>query len=271
MNQDGVIYNNKKIRSILLDAAKDRVLLEIRVGPDKKLFGARFIHVPGGTVVDDEAEDILSLYASQIGGGETVTTAPKGNVRDEAEDYIVISPLEPTEGNMRIRKTPEILLSFHVGITLYATKVTFQGLINVDNKGQGLKFTVPRVMRAIPRRRQARVDIPERITIPVSVQKRGSAVVSGLLMDISSGGLSFASPQAKVPLLKNDKVSVTIMGEWGPVSTFGTICFHAVSRDPRDVQSTVDQYGVQFQMLSVADAMTVDRMVKQLDLASRRS
>ncbi|MBF0187117.1 MAG: PilZ domain-containing protein [Magnetococcales bacterium] len=262
-----VYYKALEIKKFLQRAFWESTLIEVHLDQDEKMYGARFLDVPGGTEKkSDPNDDILTELASGL--YDELGSAPEGASADEAEleahadeTDITISPLEPTDGNIKIRRSKQVTLRFHQGVDAFECKVSFKKVTVVDG-AQGIVLTRPQVVTSSAWRAQERVEVPEGVVVPLGIQKRGIESFKGRLVDISPGGLSFFCEVKDGTVESGDKLSVIIGGEWGPVSTFGSVCRVTKVRDPNDMQKTLIQYGVKFQMLSVSDAMTVDRLVK---------
>ncbi|MBF0620562.1 MAG: PilZ domain-containing protein [Magnetococcales bacterium] len=272
MQEDVIVIKAVQIRNILRRAHQMSSLIEVHLDQmtSRRHYGARIVQVPGGAAVENEDDDLLKEYASQIDQGYGGSGEDQDSEEGNEGEVLVLSPLEPADGNLKIRKARQITLKFYVGKRYYETRVSFRKVCAVDG-GQGLEMSAPRALSSSSPRNQHRVNVPENIRVPVVAEKRGMMKFNARLIDISSGGLSFSCKMQQQSLLKGDKVTVVIGGEWGPISTFGTICYLATARDQDNVQKVLQQYGIKFQMLSLSDAMTVDRLVKDFQFQARRS
>ncbi|MBF0588752.1 MAG: PilZ domain-containing protein [Magnetococcales bacterium] len=225
-------------------------------------YGARLVQVPSYKV-EDESDDILAQLSTQLTSSVGAEEKKDEEEKEKESLSFHISPLEPSSGNLKIRRCRQVFIWFHAGRFLYDTRVIFKSIVMLDG-AQAIRLSFPNILRSMSYREQHRAEIPRKVIIPMSVQKRGFKPIPAQLLDISSGGLSFACRSRKpLSLTQGDKMNLTIGGEWGPISAFGTICNMTATRDINDLQVTIQCYGLQFKMLSVADAMTVDRLVKQ--------
>ncbi len=270
MNNGEIFYDLYKIKEIFQQALKEEALLEVCIDSERgSRYGARLVKVPTFKE-EEESEDILALFSSQVAQKTALNGAEaKPNEHAEEELYFLSSPLEPSDGNLKVRRSRQVFIWFHAGNLFYGAKVHFRRVEALEG-AQTILWSFPNVLRSLVNRTHVRADIPKTVTIPLSVQKRGFKPIPAQLMNISAGGLSFACRSRKpLSLTKGDKLNMTIGGEWGPISAFGTICNQTATRDVNDMQVTIQCYGLQFKMLSVADAMTVDRLVKQFS-AKRR-
>lgn len=267
------IYRGKKrVFASLLRAQQDSVLLEISFAgaTSRERYGSRVLSFPGYEGGVSFEDDILAKMARQL--REAVNDDEKGasdaGASDDegVPDAFLIVPLEPTTGNMKIRKVPQVAVRFFIGLELYELVTTFQKVLLVSGT-QAIQLALPGLIRIHPRRQQERVAIPPQANMSVVVQKRGSAGFKANLLDLSPGGVSFACADAHEPLVLADKVGVTIQGpilQGTPLSTFGSVCRIVRARDELNYQQASQLYGVQFKLVSVADAMTIDRLVKEL-------
>ncbi|MBF0139170.1 MAG: PilZ domain-containing protein [Magnetococcales bacterium] len=276
-NMEDIFRGKKKVFASLLRAQQQSVLLEITFtgGASRERYGSRVLSFPGYEGGVTFETDILAQMARQLReavnddegrAGDAVVPDDQG-----VPDAFLIVPLEPTTGNMKIRKVPQVVVRFFIGLELYEIVTTFQKVVMVSGT-QAIQLALPGLIRIHPRRQQERVTIPPQANMSVVVQKRGSAGFKANLLDLSPGGLSFASTDAHEPLVLGDKVGVTIQGpilQGTPLSTFASVCRIARVRDGQNLQQASQLYGVQFKLVSVADAMTIDRLVRDLSKKPR--
>ncbi|MBF0453787.1 MAG: PilZ domain-containing protein [Magnetococcales bacterium] len=242
---ENTYYDKVQILQTFRQAAKEGVLLTIHLGGQGKLsYGTRLI--PFAEEKSNETSGV-----------------------NHATDCLLIAPLEPTDGNIKIRKAHQINLQFYLGLRQFKTTALFQKIIPIAG-GQAIQLSLPNLLRYDQRRDQRRVDIPQELALMAKVQKRGEKAVTADVVDLSPGGLSFSIPTQQKNWLfsKGDKVNVSISGKvllGTPITTFGNVTYIATARDSGNIQLTKQQYGVQFQMLSVANAMAVDKLVKRFE------
>ncbi|MBF0189664.1 MAG: PilZ domain-containing protein [Magnetococcales bacterium] len=263
------LQHHASVLEILHRAVGESVLLEVRIDGEEKLYGARLLALSEDVEnLKKQAEDLLlSRYAAQVHAG--AGDAASGPETDER--WILITPLEPPDGNMRIRKAAKVVIGFCLGLELFRTVVSFRKVQRVET-GQAIELSWPPAFQRSPKRQQHRVDIPADMDLEVQVQKRGAEPFTARIVDLSPGGLSFTCDALSVPLESGDKVGLSIRGEilmGTPIITFGTITSMTRARDCKDVQVSRQLYGVQFRMLSVADAMSVDRLVEAVETITK--
>lgn len=254
------------ILDLLHQAVGDCVLLDIKIDEEEKQYGARLLSlsITPELAKKQAAEAILKQYSSrtQQGSGAQLGLDTDG---DDAR-WMLITPLEPTDGNLRIRKSKQVSVGFYLGLEQFNFEVAFRK-VQMVKQGQAIELSWPDTIKKLTIRQQLRVEVPSQMDLSIQVQKRGEKPFVAKIVDISAGGLSFASSEAAVGLQVGDKVGVAIKGAilmGTPISTYGSITFIIKARHRQNVQVTEQVYGLQFKLLAVADAMTVDRLVKAL-------
>ncbi|GAB0056606.1 hypothetical protein SIID45300_00914 [Candidatus Magnetaquicoccaceae bacterium FCR-1] len=246
-------------------AVRESVLLEVRLDGEEKHYGARLLSLSEDPshFKKKTADLVLAQFAAKI--QPAVATADA--VPQAEEQWILITPLEPPDGNMRIRKAAKVLLGFCLGLEYFRTVVTFRKVQRIET-GQAIELSWPPGFQVATKRLQQRVEIPNEMLLEVQVHKRGAEPFSAQVVDISQGGLSFTCNIPPVALESGDRIGVSIRGEilmGTPINTYGTVTTITKARDSKDVQVSRQLYGVRFVMLSVADAMTVDRLVEAVE------
>ncbi|HIJ84203.1 MAG TPA: PilZ domain-containing protein [Magnetococcales bacterium] len=269
-------HDKKKVFESLLKAQQESTLLEIAFGgsDNSERFGSRVLPFPGFEGVDRDGNKIIAGHGQKTDEtADDAETQPRGFVQKEIPASFSIVPLEPTTGNIKIRKAPQVLIRYFIGLESYEIATTFQKVLMVDGS-QAIQLAMPNQVRILPRRQQTRVAVPPQANMKVTVQKRGSTGFDAHLIDLSPGGLSCACQEPHGLLEIGDKVGVIIQGpllQGTPVSTFGSVCRIARARDENNLQQASQQFGIQFKLVSVADAMTIDRMVRELSKKPKKS
>ncbi|MBF0284763.1 MAG: PilZ domain-containing protein [Magnetococcales bacterium] len=210
-----------------------------------------------------QANVLSDFFLDQEDG---VYCAPLRPESGSADRGVVIAPLEPAPGNVKIRRCRQVTMRFFLGMSVYEAKTAFSKAVAVEN-GQVIELTLPKVMRAQPRRVQHRRMIPPSLTIPVRVQKRGAASLEGQLVDISPGGMSFTCTMVKEPVEPGDRVAVEVFPRGvvgGTFSSLVTVCYVSQARDAGDLQTVMGRFGVQFGSMSITQSMQMDRLIKWL-------
>lgn len=258
-----IIKDIGAIQAIFHQAAAEGGLVEVVLPAEgNRTYGARLLPTlkKKKKSQKEDVDDILSQFAAQVGGKKAVDQQADG----EPEPFILLTPLEPADGNLKIRRSKQVHIAFFVGLHLYKTISRFKKVQPVEG-GMGIQLDLPDTLKHTEVRNKPRVEVPESWELRVTVQKRGCEPITAHLQDLSEGGLSFTDPGKKNLLQKGDKVTVSIHGpvlQGTPLSTFGTICRIAAARHKKNLQTVQQQIGVQFKMLPVTDAVTVDRLVK---------
>ncbi|MBF0195155.1 MAG: PilZ domain-containing protein [Magnetococcales bacterium] len=188
----------------------------------------------------------------------------------ETSDSIFLAPLEPANGNMKIRGSRgegAVTISFVHNNQTFQGKVTFMG-VEIANGSQLLRCSVPEVLQPtekIRRREENRVIVPNHFDLTVSVAIKGQKKVSGVIEDLSSGGLSFSCPSLSTPFCHGNKVMISISGDvlkGESIPATGIIRRCVVLRNSDKTNICADHYGLQFLRIPTATAMAVDRLVR---------
>ncbi|MBF0455085.1 MAG: PilZ domain-containing protein [Magnetococcales bacterium] len=183
---------------------------------------------------------------------------------------LVIAPLEPSDGNLKIRRTlddPTIQLSFVSNNQSYQGEVSFLGLALINNS-QVLQLSLPHQLKPtekIRRRGEKRVIIPGHINLVATLSIEGQEALSGCVEDLSSGGLTFSCSPLSSPLCEGELVKLVLQGKvikGETIPTSGIIRRHLVLRKTDEPHECADHYGLQFRHLSPASAMALDRLVR---------
>lgn len=188
------------------------------------------------------------------------------------EDGLLITPLEPTAGNIKIRRANGVQMGFHIDEMYYECKSSFVRAHAMDN-GQALVLSTPRVLRGMVRRHQPRTHVPPDVELIVQIEQRGENVLQGKLNDISPAGLSFSCDAMAAPIEKGERVKLTLRGRdlgSNTITMPATVAFHARARKAEDIQSVADKYGLQFGAVSAVQSMQIDRLIKFLEKKSSR-
>lgn len=232
--QDGdVLFESNKITALFAELCESKPLLELRLEGDEQLYGAHLLRV-------DPA------------GGEM---------------GLVISPLEPTGGNLRIRRSPGIMLGVFSDLFVIEGKVEFRQVVPLEG-GQGICLGMPKVVQIHRRRIQERLIPPAEWRLAVMAARRGENARGGEVSDLSEGGVSFVCQANQCPLSRGDRLRLELTGSAryvpSAISLGGVVCYHARSRRADNLNETVDRFGVRFEGLSPTQEMQLGRLVKGL-------
>lgn len=234
MADEGVLFERGEVRKLFGDACRARIVLEIQLDQEHQSYGAYLLQPP--------PEDL-----------------PPDN-----DDVCLISPLEPAQGNIRIRRSRMVAVGFHLGERFYQGKTGFQQVVQREG-APALVLFMPKVVQYVARRRFPRLELPKDVGLRVMVEKRGGGSIYGELVDISEGGVSFLIPPEQNILEKDDRVSITLIGRnLDPMPMLSSICYQLQMRDINDFNTVRVKCGAQFLSLSSSAEMTLKRVVKTL-------
>ncbi|MBF0614826.1 MAG: PilZ domain-containing protein [Magnetococcales bacterium] len=262
------LHGQANVLEILHRAVQERVLLEVRIDGEEKSYGARLLSLSEdlNSLKKHAADLLLSQYASKV-----QQSSGESSSQEQDPRWILMTPLEPPDGNLRIRKSARVVIGFCLGLEMFRTVVTFRRVQRVES-GQAIELSWPPAFQISTKRQQMRVEIPADMKLEIQVHKKGADPFVVPIFDISPGGLSFTSAGLPVSLESGDRVGLSIIGEilmGTPINIFGTITAITKVRDSQDVQVARQLYGVKFVMLSVADAMSVDRLVETIETITK--
>ena len=185
----------------------------------------------------------------------------------DGEASLFLAPLEPANGNMKIRTVrgeDAVAISFVAKNQTYQGKVTFFDA-SVSNGHQVLRLSLPNKLEPtakIRRREENRVKIPDHVDLTLVLGIKGQKKIDGIVEDLSSGGLSFSCPKLAQTLVDGNRTALVIGGsllKGESINISGIVRRCVVLRHGREAR---DHYGIQFQRISPAAAMAVDRLVR---------
>ncbi|MBF0612538.1 MAG: hypothetical protein G8345_16425 [Magnetococcales bacterium] len=177
--------------------------------------------------------------------------------------HLLLCPLEPAYGNVRIRKANEITLTFHSEDDAFRGPVTFHQVM-AGQDGHALKTSFPQVLEPFKRRQSKRVRVPMGMSIRLLINVENGRTLDTLLGDISAYGLSFFYPQGMDPLTSNTEVSLNLNISGNRfLELHGVICNQQTSRDGSNPYALRKKGGVEFYPL--ADNEAQDRLNVFLD------
>lgn len=177
--------------------------------------------------------------------------------------HLLLCPLEPSFGNIRIRKATEVVLTFHEEEEAFRGVVGFQGALQ-GKDGHALKTSFPHVLESSRRRQSKRVKVPLGMAVKVLISVDRGQTLDTLLGDISANGLSFYYPQGVEPLPTNTDINLTLnIGAGRFLEIYGVLCNNHVARDGGNPYSLRKKGGVEFYPLADDDAQ--DKFSRFLD------
>ncbi|MBF0444095.1 MAG: flagellar brake protein [Magnetococcales bacterium] len=226
-----------------------------------------------------EEETILQLLEAVQSGRIFINLSLQGKEQNyrtrllkigDNKDSLFFAPLEPAQGNMKIRAcrdTAAVNISFVYKNQIYQGSITFLKVLAVNGNNL-LQCTLPEQLQPtqkIRRREESRVIVLNKTDLIVTVMMKGRQKVSGVIEDLSTGGLSFSCPSLSSPFKGGDVVSISIGGDLlkgKPIIASGIIRRCVIMRQDQKTDKCADYYGLQFYNLSPATDIAIDRLVR---------
>lgn len=252
-----VIINPSLLVNYLQGALHDESLLEVELGNLTRVFFCRILDHPPEEEPEDAAEE-----------PEESVPYSKGDYLNKLE-YIILTPLEPSEGNYLINSSPRVLLraltsQAAIEFCCYYTMREKVGKMPV------LQVSFPAVARQIEGAREYRVKVPGDMDLKIIVKKKGSKLkFTTRAMDMGMNGMSLYDPMGKDTQLKtDDKLSFEIVSGDMITLTVNAVVRHVTRlRDAKGLQYV---FGVQLDLESRALAAEVEKTVAGIQRARLR-
>ncbi|MEO5377022.1 MAG: PilZ domain-containing protein [Magnetococcus sp. DMHC-6] len=175
-------------------------------------------------------------------------------LKNAEQGELLIAPLAPASGNIRIRQSRKIKLRFVLGIHAIEMSVTFQNsetFLNMET-GQNIqviRLTYPRALHIVPQRRLLRLNVPEENGCAVLLNRRKEADISGRLRDIHMEGMGILVSTDQLTFDRGDRVHAEIQfldKSYPNLHFFGTICYRFPVRDRDNTERMLHRYGYRF-------------------------
>ena len=189
-DEDDIVTSVSKIASILGQAADDQTLVEIAFGSRILVYKTRIL---------------LDLDTDPGGAGGT---EPSSEYLSKGE-YMLISSIDPPEGNDKLRSAGMATLQFAQGNKFNEFHARFleTKMLGDSEDGGGTpsyKLEFPQtIFRKQQRRASARFKVPEKAMVLLTVERPALVTFRALILDLGTGGLSFAQPGDIAPLTEN--------------------------------------------------------------------
>lgn len=182
-----------------------------------------------------------------------------------SHERILISPVEPATGNIRLQKARKIRLRFHEGTAALQGLTSFIGLFS----GQGVRafqLAFPDKLVRYRSRRTLRAKVTEGVGLKVRIKRQGVDLFEAEVADISVRGLSFYYPEEAEPLPEGKKISLELnSADVGLIPLGGSIRYHARARLQTDLFKSRQRCGIQFEeFFNHANAKKVESLVDRV-------
>ncbi|WP_028583165.1 flagellar brake protein [Desulfogranum mediterraneum] len=260
-----ILVNPSQFVTYLQSALHDESLLEVKLGEMPRVFFCRIIDHPptpadnDGLPGEQESSDTIP---------EEESAYSKGDYLDEME-HLIITPLEPAEGNYRINNCSRVLVRAvttkkAIEFCCYYQKKTWIGDMPV------LQLSFPLIGRQVKDAREYRVKVPGDMNLNISVDCRQRDLqFTTQALDISMNGMGLNNPLRQTTSLKiDDRLSLQIFEEEALIMSLEAEVRHVTRL--RNAQGLQYVFGVQFDLESQAMVTEVEQLVASIQRARLR-
>ncbi|MBF0611136.1 MAG: PilZ domain-containing protein [Magnetococcales bacterium] len=168
----------------------------------------------------------------------------------EGQLCLLVAPLDPPIGNLRMRSASFLYISFFTEYFTAEAKVHF--LKNLEDRSIQLSFPTE-IERGVQKRSSSRVRVDPKLNITCTIKRPAGFTYVVKLFDISSGGVAFYPEETIPPMTDNTKLILTISRPAQkdielPCTTLGVMkrddktCFRAVFNHKGESQKEVDNF-----------------------------
>ncbi len=125
----------------------------------------------------------------------------------EEGQYLLMAPLDPAKGNLKIRSASEINLEFVSGRQLYSCATTLQKIAS----GRQILLNFPTNLHLKPQKRTAfRAPVDRNMDIAVTIIRPSGISFAAKFADVSSSGAAFYSTGAIPRLADSSKIEIGV-------------------------------------------------------------
>lgn len=215
-----ILVSASQMANYLQGALHDESLLEVELGNSRRVFFCRILDHPPEEEVDEDMP------------------YEKGEYLDDAQ-HLILTPLEPAEGNYLINASSRVLLRVLTSRTAVEFCCYFDEKIRIGTMPV-LCITFPEVARMIEGAREYRVKVPRETDIQILVnRKQDKLKFTTRPMDMSISGMSLIDPKGKEsPLKSDDRLTLQVCSE--------DLVLFTVEAEVRHVTRLRDKQGLQY-------------------------
>lgn len=197
IQNDEIIVAPDKMLRYLQSALLDEKIVEIKLDNAPKTYFARLHdHPPSPDELELETEEIEDVPYT------------KGDYLHKL-NHLISLPLEPGMGNPTLRRSGTIILRVLTNNYIIEFGTFYESIVYVDEVPM-LQLSFPSIGRIIKENREFRAQVPENLSLTVTVQKSKSRPkFSCLVNNVSPTGIGFSVERDQYKLLKVDDVIVT--------------------------------------------------------------
>jgi hypothetical protein len=234
-------------------------MIEIQIDDGTRLFFAGlWDHPPELEEVEEDGE--IKLVAPEYESGSYLKNM----------DHLVLSPLEPVTGNIKVRASIIVTLRFYTGSTAVEMGSNFLRAETIRDNAV-LIFEFPEVGRIIKNHRPFRAKVPEDYDVVATVHKvdSGGEKLLCKVMDISAHGVALENEALAQEYHIGDQVRLEICSADGDVVAVGGIVRHFARIRTKAGNQTL--CGVQFDLETRALAAVLEQLFAQVQRIFMRS
>lgn len=231
-----LIFGDRPIRGVLLNAHIKRVGVEVRLDRQEELYGTHLLYAP--FPVAERLEDL----------------------------NLLIVPLEPAIGNAKIRGSQAVHLAFHMGYLLFSARSSFLRVMELHGQ-LVVQIAMPKVIQCIRRRSSARQEVKSGLgSYRVAIRSKGRTI-DGELLDCSMTGMALGCKSLSQPLHRDDRVMLEIHypeEKFAPLMLQGLVRYRTRFRCMKEMAVAQDNYGIQLMGMDLKQEYHIHDLLKRL-------
>lgn len=167
----------------------------------------------------------------------------------EGDLCLLVSPLDPPMGNIKIRGAAYLNISFFTDTYIAEAKVNYIKFL----EDRSIQLSFPKeVIRGAQKRSSARVKMDPKLNISTHIKRPAGFMIPVKIYDISTGGVAFYSEETIPPMLENTRVIFiisrpaqrdieVIANVLGVMNKDGKTCYRTTFIHKGDSQKEVDK------------------------------
>jgi hypothetical protein len=251
-----LLLSKEKILPFLQTLFFEERLIEVQLDHGTRIFFAALWDHPPDLVEQEEEDGETQLIEQEYEEGAYL----------KEQNHIVLSPLEPVAGNMKVRTSTTVVLCFYAGTNAVELGTKFIKAESVRGASV-LVFEYPTVGRIIRGSRPFRAKLSSEMNMMSNLYRLDNPdeTMDCDIMDISSQGISLEHEALMERFSTGDKISITIYSPTSdPLELEGSIRHFAKIRTK---QGNSVICGIQFDLKSRALAETIENLFAQVQRA----
>lgn len=254
LQNDEIIVDADKMLRYLQSALLDEKVVEIKLDNGPKTYFARLHdHPPSAEELEaatEEEEEIPYI---------------KGDYLHKL-NHLISLPLEPGMGNPTLRRSGTIILRVLTNNYIIEFGTFYESIVYVDEVPM-LKLSFPSIGRIIQEYREFRAQVPESLSLTLTIQKSKSRPkINCLINSVSPNGLGFLIDRGQYKLLKVDDVIATEIYLEGEllVTVTGAIQYLHKMRKDKTIQYIC---GMHLRLESITNTTIIEALVAKVQRA----